>query len=121
MIKKISAILLTTILTSCAAGPVYAQRFLQRFPYIAMESCDEVSSVAEVIMKARQEGVPMKTQYSRAAKVDDDVFAAWAKEMIAIAYDSPKYTSRRYQDQAVSEFGSRVFVQCLKDEKILRK
>ena len=117
MIKKISAILLTSILTSCAGGPVYAQRL----PYIAMESCEQVSSTAEIIMRARQEGVPMKTQYSRAAKVGDDVFAEWAKEMIAIAYDSPKYTSKRYQDQAISEFGSRVFVQCLKDEKILRK
>ena len=117
MIKKISAILLTTILTSCAAGPVYAQRF----PYIAMESCEDVSSVAEVIMKARQDGVPMKTQYSRAAKSDNAEFAAWAKEMITIAYDSPKYTSKRYQDQAVSEFGSRVFVQCLRDERTLRK
>lgn len=117
MIKKVSAILLTTILTSCAAGPVYAQRF----PYIAMESCEQVSSTAEIIMRARQEGVPMKTQYSRAAKVGNDVFAEWAKGMIAIAYDSPKYTSERYRDQAVSEFGSRVFVQCLKDEEILRK
>lgn len=117
MIKKVSAILLTTILTSCAAGPVHAQRF----PYIAMESCEEVSSVAEVIMKARQEGIPMKTQYNWAAKSGNTEFAEWAKEMITIVYDSPKYTSKRYQDQAVSEFGSRVFVQCLKDEKILRK
>lgn len=117
MIKKISAILLIAFMASCAAGPVYAQRF----PYIAMESCEDVSSVAEVIMKARQEGVPMKTQYSRAAKVGDDVFAEWAKEMISIAYDGPKYTSKRYQDQAVSEFGSRVFAQCLKDEKNIRK
>ena len=117
MIKKISAILLVAFMASCAASPARAQSI----PYIAMESCEQVGSLAEFVMELRQEGVPMKDQWERATKLGDPVFEEWMKKVLVIAYDGPKYTSKRYQKQAASEFGSRAFVECLKAEKNLRK
>lgn len=117
MFKRISAILITAGLASCSAGPVYAQNI----PYIAMESCADVASVAEFIMQSRQDGVPMKAQYDRAEKTTDTAFKQWAKEVIIIAYNEPKYTSKTYKQQAVAEFGSRAFMECLKVEKNIRK
>lgn len=112
MIKKISVILLTMIMASCAASPARAQTI----PYIALESCEEMGSLAEFVMELRQEGVPMKDQWERATKLGDPVFEEWLKKVLIIVYDSPKYTSKRYQKQAASEFGSRAFVECLKVE-----
>lgn len=117
MIKKVSAILLTAVMASCATSPARAQSI----PYIAMESCEQVASLAEFVMELRQEGVPMKDQWERATKSGDPVFEEWLKKVLIIVYDGPKYTSKRYQKQAASEFGSRAFVECLKVEKNLRK
>ena len=117
MIKKISAILLVAFMASCAASPARAQTI----PYIALESCEEMGSLAEFVMELRQEGVPMKDQWERATKSGDPVFEEWLKKVLIIVYDGPKYTSKRYQKQAASEFGSRAFVECLKVEKNLRK
>ena len=117
MIKKISAILLIAFTVSCAASPARAQAI----PYIALESCEEMGSLAEFVMELRQEGVPMKDQWERATKSGDPVFEEWLKKVLIIVYDGPKYTSKRYQKQAASEFGSRAFVECLKVEKNLRK
>ena len=63
----------------------------------------------------------MKDQWDRATKSGDPVFEEWMKKVLVIVYDSPKYTSKRYQKQAASEFGSRAFVECSKVEKNLRK
>lgn len=109
MFKKAVVILASAVMFSCA--PARAQQ--HTVPYIDMD-CSEMSAVAEMIMKARQQSLPMAEAHKVAKKSKSPSFAAWATEIIKIAYASPRFSSKEFQQRAINDFGSDVYLACLK-------
>lgn len=108
MFKKTVVILASAVMFSCT--PAHAQHAI---PYIDMD-CSEMSAVAEMIMKARQQSLPMAEAHKVAKESKRPSFAAWATEIIKIAYASPRFSSKEFQQRAINDFGSEVYLACLK-------
>ena len=80
-----------------------------------METCLQMNSLAETIMKSRQEGVPMAALINAIKKVDTGIpeVDSVAIAMITEAYQVPKFGSPKYQREAVVEFSSDALSMCI--------
>ena len=71
--------------------------------------------VAETAMQTRQVGVPMREVHKLVVEGSNSKeLAQWATEIIKIAYDSPRYSTKEHQKRTSDEFGSDVYLACLK-------
>lgn len=107
MFKKAVVILSSALMFSCA--PAHAQNI----PIIPMD-CVTMAEVAEITMKSRQMGVPMREVHKWAMKGENKEFGEWATKIIKIVYASPRFSTKEYQKRASDEFGSEVYLACLK-------
>lgn len=80
--------------------------------------CETNANLAASIMRARQGTTPA----TRAKQIVDESIKdkaqnAFASGLVQIAYESPRYNSEQMKQQAISDFSSAVFVNCLKTWK----
>lgn len=72
------------------------------------EVCSNLSELAEVAMKSRQMGMPMREAMDVAGESD------LLQHLIFEAYSSPAYSTERMQEKTISEFGSKQYLLCIK-------
>lgn len=82
-----------------------------------LELCKKLNLLAEEIMKSRQMGVPMAAMMEAAASGNITVLNKLQKNFIIEAYDSPKYDSPEMQQNAITEFGNKQYLICIKSTK----
>lgn len=88
-------------------------------PALAQVDCDQVGELSESIMAMRQAGVPIQQALKTLDTVSPQSEAmymavALAKNIILEAYQLPRHESAAGQSVAVSNFGTQVFIQCIK-------
>lgn len=80
--------------------------------------CKQKSNLAMQIMHSRQIGVPITKLLEVFAKDfnNDDVkdIAKLGSVLVEWAYTKPRYDSKEFQNNAVSDFGTEVYFQCMK-------
>lgn len=76
--------------------------------------CDEIASLAEAIMTARQAGVPMREMYKAADAHGDDseFFKSMVKSLVKQSFTVPHYSTEGFKEAAITDFGSKVFMDC---------
>jgi hypothetical protein len=103
----IKAIAITTVLFSSAASAELDQA--KKF-----ELCDITSEVATVVMRNRQEGIPMATMM----KITNEQGSSEATkklniEIIVDAYKAARFDSAEYKEKAITEFANKYYSACL--------
>lgn len=71
----------------------------------AKENCASFSESAEMVMEARQNGLPM-----REAMAMSDM-ALW-NALVQDAYDTPQYQTESVQQRVIRQFGNEVYAMC---------
>lgn len=71
-------------------------------------SCETISILAETIMSARQQGVAMSDIINLGK--DDKLL----KILTIEAYEKPRYSTQKNQDQTTQDFKNDVYLECLK-------
>lgn len=72
------------------------------------ELCSETGDLARKIMTARQGGFSMDSMF---ALVGD---SEMGQDIVISAYETPRYSTAKMQDRAVSEFANQTQLQCIK-------
>lgn len=72
------------------------------------EYCAEFSSMAERVMRGRQDGALMSKQY-RDAKGNERMVL-----LVEWAYSTPIFNTEPYKRKAVTDFSNQVFLACIK-------
>ena len=82
------------------------------------DGCRQVAEIANIIMTARQGGVPMKVIVSagEGRSAGERVLLIG---MASIAYNQPKYSTESYQQNAIIEFENLWYNRCMM--KVLEK
>ena len=77
--------------------------------------CDEIASLSEAIMTARQAGVPMREMYKAADAHEDDseFFKSMVKSLVKQSFTVPRYSTEGFKKTAITDFGSKVFMECV--------
>lgn len=88
-------------------------------PAFAQVDCAQLSQLAESVMTMRQAGVPIQQALKTLETVSPQSEAAsmavdLAKNIILVAYQLPRHESAASQSVAASNFGTQVFIQCIK-------
>lgn len=88
-------------------------------PALAQVDCAQVGELSENIMTMRQAGVPIQQALRTLETVSPQSEAAYmavalAKNIILVAYQLPRHESAAGQSVAASNFGTQVFIQCIK-------
>jgi hypothetical protein len=80
--------------------------------------CEQMDSMAESVMKARQTGVPMATIY-KITVTGDDYTSRIFKMLIEGAYKESRFSTEKYQEKAVVDYRNLIFLACTQnnDEK----
>lgn len=73
--------------------------------------CELIGDLAEVIMEARQAGVPVSGVLKKVAG------SAPQEKMVMLAWAVPMYQSEEYQQRAVQEFRERWELPCFRAEQ----
>lgn len=87
------------------AGPIYAAG--------ADSRCEKVAELAEMIMTARQEGVPMVSLMK--AGSPGEGAADLTRMLIVAAYEEPGFATKENRARAVVDFQNDVYLQCIKE------
>ncbi|MEM9967584.1 MAG: hypothetical protein AAF755_05730 [Pseudomonadota bacterium] len=74
--------------------------------------CEQAGNIAEVIMMARQEGVPL-SQVVKIAKESFNEEKA-VVDMAVLAYEQPRYSSAAVKQQTIQDFRNNVELACYK-------
>jgi hypothetical protein len=74
--------------------------------------CTALSQLAEKIMENRQKGVPMHQQMERISGTDE--IHELGRTLIVEAYDTPKFGSPKYKNEAITEYGNEAMLACYK-------
>lgn len=74
---------------------------------ISASRCNSVSELAEVIMEHRQAGTDM-------AKIMGTAQEDATRQVIIMAYDSPRFHTERNQQRAVQDFKNDAYLACIK-------
>lgn len=73
--------------------------------------CNSVASIAETIMKARQDGVSM----AKMMEIPEPEGSNGLGEgLIIAAYESPRYSTEEMQTRSIEEFRDKAYLQCVK-------
>ena len=104
----ITTLVLTSIFT---ALPVKAG---DRCAAIA-DLCNEVGTVAEITMKARQEGVSLSTilaLHEEHYKTASNDMKPMTDRIVQEAYSRPRYSTERVRQEEITEFGNETLLNC---------
>lgn len=78
------------------------------------ESCEDQAQVAESVMTARQEGMPLRKSLSAVKKLAPVKFHPILELMVLEAYDRGLYEAREKQQQVIGSFGESWRLRCQK-------
>ncbi|MDV2440211.1 hypothetical protein QR665_12130 [Acinetobacter gerneri] len=79
------------------------------------ENCKKITSMAQVVMKARQNGSPILNMLAAAEKSSkDEQSVKITKMMVEDAFSQPKYYSEEAKKDAVNEFSAKYYLGCMK-------
>jgi len=79
----------------------------------AVDLCESHSGFAEAVMYQRQSGAPITKLLNAIKKSEADAQGKEAlKNIVLMAYNSPKYYSQTMKDAAESEFANKVYLLC---------
>jgi hypothetical protein len=87
----------------------------------ANDNCYNVSDVAQTIMKARQENIPLKSMLELLDRVDDSKYEGqqakkYIKDIIIDAYSRPGFSAESNKQRAIVDFSNEYMIKCLKGE-----
>ena len=71
------------------------------------EVCQSYSTYAETVMESRQLGVDMASAYEMVK--DEKILST----ILMSAYDSPRYSTQDFKDNAISDFKNKWFLYCI--------
>lgn len=77
------------------------------------EMCDSLATAAGTTMDARQAGVPATKLFELADSFDEEV-RGLLRDIILKAYDTPRFKTEEYRQEAITEFQNQTLVGCLK-------
>ena len=100
-------VLLVAVLAFAVAQPVQATTREE-----AQKICGAVSEIAEVIMDARQKGVPIQRMIDLMA--DAGEYQDLAYELILEAYDYPHIGTDRLVNDVIREFKTKTYLSCVR-------
>lgn len=95
MKKLLSILSLSLLATTAIAAPP------------TKEDCSAISQLAEVIMQSRQAGIDAE-QMMKVGNSDPI-----ATQLVIAAFKEPKFSTPDFQQEAISEFKSEVYLDCL--------
>lgn len=72
------------------------------------EKCSQISELSKTIMKARQVGVSMADSMGTASN-------KLGEAIIIAAYDKPRYSTPKVQQQTIEDFSNEWYLQCVKE------
>ena len=76
--------------------------------------CKLASETAELIMKKRQEGIPMSKAMDVFKAEDNTGLNKIMQGIVIEAYESPRYSSMSYKIQAQEELRDKTYLSCIK-------
>lgn len=79
----------------------------------ASEICDAQSKLANTIMEARQNGMPMR-QMMNIVGNDGDESTKLSRILVKAAYEVPRYHSEDMKARTATEFSNEVYLMCIK-------
>lgn len=80
------------------------------------QKCSDASQMAEVIMRQRLAGLPMRELMSFTASADiSPEVRRLAQLMIEDAYGQPKWQTDERVTEAISEFGNKYYLICIQN------
>ena len=88
--------------------------YADSFTSVGHKRCDDMSSLAEVIMENRQSGVSMSKQIQVINANNPESKRAPYHELISMAYDRPRWSSSERREEAIADFGDLVYQGCYK-------
>lgn len=94
-------ILILSVFWAFLGAPAFAENLTD-------EECLRLYSLSELIMKSRQNGVPMPD----VVKIFDGIETMRA--LVIVAYDEPRYGTDEMQARTIQEFADSVYARCLK-------
>ena len=71
------------------------------------DRCKGVADLAEAMMNARQEGVPMQAVMAGATTPIHEI-------MVVEAYEAPRYTTKEFQKRETQNFSDKWYMSCYK-------
>lgn len=77
------------------------------------ETCQVLYNLAEKIMEARQNNLPMP----KTIEIFDLKSEAWneiARSLITTAYEKPRFSSEPYQKELIQDFANDSYLSCIK-------
>jgi hypothetical protein len=80
----------------------------------ARSRCATAAKAAERIMAKRQAGDDILELFEVIDTAPGEEFKALLEGLATMAYDRPRYNTEEYRREAISEFKSRVMIECLK-------
>lgn len=85
-------------------------------PTFASDYCTSLGEMAESTMRMRQAGVPLVRAINKHDEIVDgnSAIGKVVRHILILAYEQPVYAAQQNKEIAINEFGSSVFVQCLK-------
>lgn len=78
----------------------------------ANDMCDGQSKLANTIMEARQNGMPMR-QMMNIVGNDGDASTKLSRALVKAAYGVPRYHSEGMKTRIATEFSNEVYLMCL--------
>ncbi len=107
MIKRVF-VAATLMLTSLAANSA-------NVPNELLEECTRVGNSAGAIMKARQQGLPLKTALDLAdnARKENEYVASLYRSLIGKAYEFPQQPNVKMQEELIAAFQKTYYSLCI--------
>ena len=75
--------------------------------------CEKIAELAEMIMGARQEGVPMVDMMK--SNSQGEGASGLSRMLIIAAYEKPGFSTKENRSRAVVDFQNDVYLQCVKE------
>jgi hypothetical protein len=82
----------------------------------ASDICANLSTMATSIMEARQMGLPINTllQAVETGAEGDATMLEISTTLVLEAYETPKYSTEPMKEEAATEFGNKMYIECAK-------
>lgn len=81
------------------------------------EQCESMYEYAEIIMNARQNGLPMTKMKELVKNTNDKQMIKIGKSLIEWAYSEPKYQSEELQKYSTNKFAEEAYYACKEVKK----
>lgn len=78
-----------------------------------VDTCSHASGLAHAIMEGRQAGVPAADMMKKVLPVVPEGSHGLMRDLIVSAYETPRFSTDRVQQQAIGDFSDEVFVSCM--------